>query len=413
MRAAPGAVEGVKISDDDVLLQVIGDVEPLGLAGSGLVDAVAALVAAGLVDSSGRLIQPDAPGVPAGLAARLQQVGKERVFVLHFRGGDPADSLYLSQRDIRELQFAKAAIATGWTLLLEEQGLTDADVAQVVLAGSFGSYLAPSGAVRIGLVPEVATLRIVSAGNVAGEGAKMALLSDARTGRRPGAAGGGALRRALRPPRFQRPLRRPTRLPLSPSSGSRWWRAGRSPGTSPTSPSAAAGPSTSTRCPRCCTTARSASPPRSSGRVTRLRPRYARVAVGYADCGTYGALDEVCARLEVPQAARRALLRRVRGRRALPALLAAEPGTYVLTDYLVTSFHRSVVVELGLDRYPELRDTYFGHYRRVVWLAQHPTDRLRAAAERAAEQLGLPLETMVVGDALLEEALAELLAGQR
>jgi uncharacterized 2Fe-2S/4Fe-4S cluster protein (DUF4445 family) len=177
MRAAPGAVEGVKISDDDVLLQVIGDVEPLGLAGSGLVDAVAALVAAGLVDASGRLIQSDAPGVPPGLASRLCQVGQERVFVLHFRGSDPAESLYLSQRDIRELQFAKAAIATGWTLLLEEQGLTAADVAQVVLAGSFGSYLAPSAAVRIGLVPEVATLRIVSAGNVAGEGAKMALLS--------------------------------------------------------------------------------------------------------------------------------------------------------------------------------------------------------------------------------------------
>ena len=91
------------------------------------------------------------------------------------------------------------------------------------------------------------------------------------------------------------------------------------------------------------------------------------------------------------------------------ALLAAEPGTYVLTDYLVTSFTRSVVVELGLDRYPELRDVYFGHYRRVVWLAQHPTPRLRAAAEEAAELLGLPLETVVVGDALLEEALAELL----
>ena len=97
--------------------------------------------------------------------------------MLHFRGDDPADSLYLSQRDIRELQFAKAAIATGWTLLLEEQGLTAADVAQVLLAGSFGSYLAPASAVRIGLVPDVAMLRIVSAGNVAGEGAKMALLS--------------------------------------------------------------------------------------------------------------------------------------------------------------------------------------------------------------------------------------------
>ena len=177
MRAAPGAVEGVKISDDDVVLQVIGDVEPRGLAGSGLVDAVAAMVAMGLVDASGRLVTPDAPGVPPGLAHRLQQVGKERVFVLHSRGDDPAASLYLSQRDIRELQFAKAAIATGWMLLLEEQGLTDADVAQVLLAGSFGSYLAPSAAVRIGLVPDVALLRIVSAGNVAGEGAKMALLS--------------------------------------------------------------------------------------------------------------------------------------------------------------------------------------------------------------------------------------------
>jgi uncharacterized 2Fe-2S/4Fe-4S cluster protein (DUF4445 family) len=177
MRAAPGAVEGVKISEDDVVLQVIGDIEPLGLAGSGLVDAVAAMVSAGLVDASGRLVTPDTPGVPPGLADRLQQVGKERVFVLHFRGDDPASSLYLSQRDIRELQFAKAAISTGWALLLEEQGLAPADVAQVLLAGSFGSYLAPSAAVRIGLVPDVALLRIVSAGNVAGEGAKMALLS--------------------------------------------------------------------------------------------------------------------------------------------------------------------------------------------------------------------------------------------
>jgi uncharacterized 2Fe-2S/4Fe-4S cluster protein (DUF4445 family) len=133
------------------------------------------------VDASGRLVAPDAPEVPPGLAARLRQVGQERVFLLAFRNDEPTDDpagwLYLSQRDIRELQFAKAAIATGWMLLLEEQGLTDADVAQVLLAGSFGSYLSPASAVRIGLVPDVALLRIVSAGNVAGEGAKMALLS--------------------------------------------------------------------------------------------------------------------------------------------------------------------------------------------------------------------------------------------
>ena len=83
----------------------------------------------------------------------------------------------LSQRDVRELQFAKAAISTGWTLLLEELGLEHRDVQQVLLAGSFGSYLSAASAVRIGLVPKLPVLRIVAAGNVAGEGAKMALLS--------------------------------------------------------------------------------------------------------------------------------------------------------------------------------------------------------------------------------------------
>ena len=85
--------------------------------------------------------------------------------------------MYLSQRDVRELQFAKGAIATGWTLLLEQLGLVESDVQQVLLAGSFGSYLSPAAAVRIGLVPKIPVLRIVSAGNVAGEGAKMSLLS--------------------------------------------------------------------------------------------------------------------------------------------------------------------------------------------------------------------------------------------
>jgi uncharacterized 2Fe-2S/4Fe-4S cluster protein (DUF4445 family) len=79
---------------------------------------------------------------------------------------------------VRELQFAKAAISTGWTLLMEELGLEHRDLQQVLLAGSFGSYLAPASAVRIGLVPRLPVLRIVSAGNVAGEGAKMVLLSE-------------------------------------------------------------------------------------------------------------------------------------------------------------------------------------------------------------------------------------------
>jgi hypothetical protein len=145
--------------------------------------------------------------------------------------------------------------------------------------------------------------------------------------------------------------------------------------------------------------------------VSRLRPRYHAVAVAYADCGTYGALDDVCTRLGVPRLPGSDCYELFAGAERLRALLEDEPGTYVLTDYLATSFHRSVVVELGLDRHPELRDDYFGHYRRVVWLAQHPTDRNRAAAQRAAGVLGLPLEEVVVGDVLLERAVEELISG--
>jgi uncharacterized 2Fe-2S/4Fe-4S cluster protein (DUF4445 family) len=172
MRAADGAIEAVTITPDgDLNLTVIGDTEPRGLCGSGLVDAVTALVEAGLLEGSGRFVPAeDAGRIAPGLASRLTTIGAERVFMLH---GD----IYLSQRDIRELQFAKAAIATGWRILLEEAGLTEEDVKQVLLAGSFGSYLSPKSAIRIGLVPAVPVRRVVAAGNVAGEGAKMALLS--------------------------------------------------------------------------------------------------------------------------------------------------------------------------------------------------------------------------------------------
>lgn len=135
------------------------------------------------------------------------------------------------------------------------------------------------------------------------------------------------------------------------------------------------------------------------------------MAVGYADCGTHGALDGVCRRLGVPRLPGSDCYEVFTGAARLRAVLDEEPGTYVLTDYLVTAFHRSVVVELGLDRFPQLRDDYFGHYRRAVWLAQHPTPRLREAAGRAAAVLGLPCEEIVVGDVLLERALQELVGG--
>jgi uncharacterized 2Fe-2S/4Fe-4S cluster protein (DUF4445 family) len=177
MRAAEGAIEGVALADD-LTLEVIGDTDPIGMCGSGLVDAVAELVRVSLLDHSGRFVTDEqAAEISASLAPRLTNIGDERVFVLSWKGDDPAASVYLTQRDIRELQFAKASIATGWRILFGELGMEPEEVSQVLLAGSFGQYLSPAAAVRIGLVPRIALPRIVSAGNVAGEGSKIAALS--------------------------------------------------------------------------------------------------------------------------------------------------------------------------------------------------------------------------------------------
>jgi hypothetical protein len=140
-----------------------------------------------------------------------------------------------------------------------------------------------------------------------------------------------------------------------------------------------------------------------------LAGRGMRVALGYADCGSYGALDDLCARLG---------LRRLRGLHCydvlagpdrLRAMLEREPGTYLLTDFLVRGFRRCVLAELGLDRHPELWRDYFGHYRRLVWLAQDRDAGLDAEAATVAAMFGLPLTVLDVGTGRLERELERLL----
>ena len=154
-------------------------------------------------------------------------------------------------------------------------------------------------------------------------------------------------------------------------------------------------------------------PQRIAAEVERLVDRvsgdYDRVVVGYADCGTYGALDELCERRGLARLAGLHCYDVYAGADRLAAFFEAQPGTYVLTDFLVRSFDRTVVAELGLDRYPQLRDDYFGHYTRMVWLAQQHTAELQVLAQRAADRVGLPLTVVPTGHDGLERALEDLL----
>jgi len=146
-------------------------------------------------------------------------------------------------------------------------------------------------------------------------------------------------------------------------------------------------------------------PERIAPAVEAVLPTGGRVVVAYADCGTGGALD----RLGVPRLAGDTCYD-VFAYDEVERAMAEQPGTYFLTDFLVRSFVRVVWRGLGLDRYPELRDDYFGNYTRVLWLAQRRTPELEDAAERAASMLGLPLEIRDVGESGLERALEKVVA---
>jgi len=134
------------------------------------------------------------------------------------------------------------------------------------------------------------------------------------------------------------------------------------------------------------------------------------VALAYADCGTYGALDSLCAKYGVRRLPGLHCYDVFAGASRMAAMFEAEPGTYVLTDFLLRSFDRSVLAELGLDRFPQLWPDYFGHYRRLVWLAQEPTAALAAEAQRVAGMFGLPLTRIEVGVSQLEAAIAALVS---
>ena len=184
MRALPGAVVSVSIDGGgevrapdsgapapEVRLRTVGDLPPRGICGSGLISAAAALLEAGLLDVSGRLAEPGETAHPA-LRERLVTVDGQKAFVLS------ADNrIWVTQKDIRELQLAKGAIRTGIDSLLAETGVALEQVELIRLAGNFGSGLVAREAMRIGLIPAVDPERVDVVGNAALRGAALALVS--------------------------------------------------------------------------------------------------------------------------------------------------------------------------------------------------------------------------------------------
>ncbi|XCH80122.1 MAG: ASKHA domain-containing protein [Candidatus Dehalobacter alkaniphilus] len=178
MRAVKGAIEKVRI-DKTVTVDVIGNVAPCGICGSGLIDAVSELVKAGIINNNGRIMsQKDLDGkIPEELWHRLRPSGSGQDFVLHY-GTTDADDIVLTQRDVRELQMAKASVRAGAEILLKEAAIKASDLNAVMLAGAFGSFVRKESILSIGMLPRVDERVVYSVGNAAGEGAILALSSE-------------------------------------------------------------------------------------------------------------------------------------------------------------------------------------------------------------------------------------------
>ena len=169
MRAAAGAIERLRIAKDSIQYQTIGEAPPVGICGSGILDALSQLYLAKVIDEGGRIIDKH---------PRVRTYKGQREFILvskEERGGQPA--ITITQHDVRELQLAKAAIRTGIQVLLEANGCAEDEIKQIIIAGAFGTYIDVASAVESGMLPSLPLNRFQQAGNAAGMGAKLALIS--------------------------------------------------------------------------------------------------------------------------------------------------------------------------------------------------------------------------------------------
>lgn len=177
MRGAEGAIDHVHFVDGQIDYSVIGGVKPLGICGSGLIDLLSELVRTGVVEPGGRLVQGnELEGTDAAVYAdNIIALDKQRAFLIY---SDDERQIYFTQRDVREVQLAKGAMAAGIEMMSKRLGVKSSDINLVMIAGAFGSYMSPASACGIGLIPPVLHDKVMAIGNAAGQGARLSLLSS-------------------------------------------------------------------------------------------------------------------------------------------------------------------------------------------------------------------------------------------
>ncbi len=181
MRAAKGAIDRVKIKNDSIFYRVIENGKVRGLCGAGIIDIIAELLKLGIVEKSGKLIGrlECSHKVNDEIKKRiLKNKNGNKFLLIEGERTVSGEAIYLTQKDIREVQLAKAAVRTGIKIISKEANIAEGDIEEILLAGAFGNFIDKKNAVKIGLIPRLPLNRIKSVGNSAGKGAELALSSN-------------------------------------------------------------------------------------------------------------------------------------------------------------------------------------------------------------------------------------------
>jgi uncharacterized 2Fe-2S/4Fe-4S cluster protein (DUF4445 family) len=192
MRGAAGAIDRARVDAEGIHVHTIGEAAAQGICGSGLIDLIAGLLDGGVIDWTGLIDLDRRPALPPALRDRVRRVGEERqVVVLRAGEAGATHEMVLTQDDIRQVQLAKGAIASGVAMLQHIAGVPSERVSELMLAGGFGNYVSVRSALRIGLIPPLPEEKIRYVGNAAALGAQLCLVSE------PERARAGAIARSI------------------------------------------------------------------------------------------------------------------------------------------------------------------------------------------------------------------------